>query len=116
MIAQLRVYRSFVFLQNEDLIRNFLDRTLTSRLGIRMLAEHHLALHDERANYVGIINIAMSPKSVIERWSDFVTQLADHRYGKAPPFKINGHVNAVFPYIETPLDYILPELLKNAVR
>lgn len=29
------------------LIRNFLDTTLTSRLGIRMLATHHLALHEE---------------------------------------------------------------------
>ncbi len=27
-----------------------------------------------------------------------------------------GHVSARFPYIEMPLDYILPELLKNAVR
>ncbi len=31
-------------------MKNFLDRTLTSRLGIRMLAEHHLALHDEKVN------------------------------------------------------------------
>ena len=27
-----------------------------------------------------------------------------------------GHVSARFPYIEMPLDYILPELLKNAAR
>ena len=27
-----------------------------------------------------------------------------------------GHTGAQFPYIEMPLDYILPELLKNAVR
>ena len=34
--------------QDENLIRTFLDRTLTSRLGIRMLCEHHLSLHDEK--------------------------------------------------------------------
>lgn len=33
--------------QDETLVRNFLDTTLTSRLGIRMLATHHLALHEE---------------------------------------------------------------------
>ena len=30
--------------------------------------------------------------------------------------KISGHIGVHFPYIEMPLDYILPELLKNAVR
>lgn len=33
--------------QDESLIRSFLDNTLTSRLGIRMLASHHLALHQD---------------------------------------------------------------------
>ncbi|OWK49551.1 [3-methyl-2-oxobutanoate dehydrogenase [lipoamide]] kinase, mitochondrial [Lonchura striata] len=30
------------------LLRPFLDQTLTSRLGMRMLAAHHLGLHEER--------------------------------------------------------------------
>ena len=30
--------------------------------------------------------------------------------------RISGHTHASFPYIEMPLDYILPELLKNAAR
>ncbi|MGH0188505.1 UNVERIFIED_CONTAM: hypothetical protein FKN15_030342 [Acipenser sinensis] len=34
-------------IQDEALIRNFLDTTLTSRLGIRMLATHHIALHED---------------------------------------------------------------------
>ncbi len=29
---------------------------------------------------------------------------------------MDGHVSAAFDYCEMPLDYILPELLKNAVR
>jgi [3-methyl-2-oxobutanoate dehydrogenase (acetyl-transferring)] kinase len=29
---------------------------------------------------------------------------------------LSGHVASAFPYIALPLDYILPELLKNAVR
>lgn len=103
---------------NERLVRDFLDRTLTSRLGLRMLAEHHLGLHDESPsrNFIGVINVAMKPKEVIEKWADFVRQTARHKYGKAPAFKLNGHLNATFPYIQTPLDYIIPELLKNAVR
>lgn len=33
--------------QDESIIRSFLDTTLCSRLGIRMLATHHLSLHEE---------------------------------------------------------------------
>lgn len=36
--------------QDENLVRNFLDTTLTSRLGIRMLATHHLALHEDNVS------------------------------------------------------------------
>lgn len=102
--------------QDKEMVQTFLDRTLTSRLGMRILAEHHLGLHNERPNFVGNINVQMKPKILIEKWCEYVRLLADHRYGKCPPFRLNGHLDASFPYIETPLDYIIPELLKNSVR
>ena len=43
-------------------------------------------------------------------------RLCEHKYGNAPRVRINGHVAARFPFIPMPLDYILPELLKNAMR
>lgn len=43
-------------------------------------------------------------------------RLCEHQYGSAPRVRINGHVAARFPFIPLPLDYILPELLKNAMR
>lgn len=101
---------------NEDLVRRYLDKNLTSRLGIRMLATHHLALKEAKANHVGIINIGMNLRNVIDRWATFVQQIAEDKYGHSPEIRISGHVNAKFPYIEMPLDYIMPELLKNAVR
>ncbi|XP_061103582.1 3-methyl-2-oxobutanoate dehydrogenase [lipoamide] kinase, mitochondrial isoform X1 [Conger conger] len=104
-------------IQDENLVRNFLDTTLTSRLGIRMLATHHLALHEENADFVGIICRRLSPKKIIEKWVDFAgRRLCEHQYGSAPRVRINGHVAARFPFIPLPLDYILPELLKNAMR
>jgi [3-methyl-2-oxobutanoate dehydrogenase (acetyl-transferring)] kinase len=100
----------------EGMVKRFLDNILTSRLGMRMLAENHIALRDELPNHVGIINLNFRSKDVIEKWSEFVTQVAIHKYGKAPPIKMNGHITSAFPYIQLPLDYIIPELLKNAVR
>ncbi|XP_009465414.1 PREDICTED: [3-methyl-2-oxobutanoate dehydrogenase [lipoamide]] kinase, mitochondrial [Nipponia nippon] len=43
-------------------------------------------------------------------------RLCEHQYGNAPRVRINGHVAARFPFIPLPLDYVLPELLKNAMR
>ncbi|XP_041096824.1 3-methyl-2-oxobutanoate dehydrogenase [lipoamide] kinase, mitochondrial isoform X1 [Polyodon spathula] len=103
-------------IQDEALIRNFLDTTLTSRLGIRMLATHHIALHEDNPDFVGIICTRLSPKKIIEKWVDFARRLCEHQYGSAPRVRINGHVAARFPFIPLPLDYILPELLKNAMR
>ncbi|XP_062341345.1 3-methyl-2-oxobutanoate dehydrogenase [lipoamide] kinase, mitochondrial isoform X1 [Osmerus eperlanus] len=113
-------------IQDETLVRNFLDTTLTSRLGIRMLATHHLSLHEENItqhmsnpenpDFVGIICRRLSPKKIIEKWVDFARRLCEHQYGNSPRVRINGHVAARFPFIPLPLDYILPELLKNAMR
>jgi hypothetical protein len=37
-------------------------------------------------------------------------------YDIAPNVKIDGHVDSSFPYITTPLSYIVPEMLNNAFR
>ncbi|KAK2510706.1 Bckdk [Columba guinea] len=67
-------------------------------------------------DFVGIICTRLSPKKLIEKWADFARRLCEHQYGNAPRVRINGHVAARFPYIPLPLDYVLPELLKNAMR
>lgn len=103
-------------IKDPGLMKTFLDRTLTSRLALRMLAEHHLALHEEKANYVGIICVNFSPKSLIEKKADSVRELCTLKYGSAPEIRLNGHLDCSFPYIPQPLDYILHEMFKNAMR
>ena len=43
-------------------------------------------------------------------------QVCEHTYGVAPGLIVNGHTKAIFPHIPAPLEYILQELLKNAMR
>ena len=38
------------------------------------------------------------------------------KYGRAPEVRLNGHLTKTFPYIPQPLEYIMHELLKNAMR
>ena len=43
-------------------------------------------------------------------------EMCEVKYGHAPEIRINGHLSATFPYIPGPLDYIMHEILKNAMR
>lgn len=103
-------------IKQEDLVRSFLDRALTSRLAIKMLIEHHTALHQDRPNHIGAISMSFSPKKLIESSTEYVKKVCRLEYGVAPNVKIDGHINSTFPYITTPLKYIVPEMLKNAFR
>ena len=46
----------------------------------------------------------------------FCRKICELKYGRAPNVKVNGHLNTSFPYCPQPLDYILSEILKNAMR
>ena len=58
----------------------------------------------------------ISCSSLLLKESFFFRQVCEHTYGVAPGLIVNGHTKAVFPYIPAPLEYILQELLKNAMR
>ncbi|CAF3303661.1 unnamed protein product [Rotaria socialis] len=103
-------------IKQETLVRNFLDRALTSRLAIKMLIEHHIAMRKDRSNYIGAICMSFSPRKLVESSAEYVKKVCRLQYGVAPNVKIDGHVHSTFPYIATPLYYIIPEMLKNAFR
>ena len=58
----------------------------------------------------------LAHQNILLKFPDLYQQITEDKYGHCPEIRISGHVNAKFPYIEMPLDYIMPELLKNAVR
>jgi len=92
------------------------ERTLTSRLGIRLLAEHHLGLHHRRENYIGVIALEMSPKKIIEKCVHQCKAMCEHRYGYSPTVYVDGHTKAKFPHLPVPIEYILQELIKNSMK
>jgi len=74
----------------------------------------HTNVRDEQV--IGIIHKNFSPKRLIETSARTVSRLCAEKYGSSPKLKIDGHTNAQFPYLPLPLEYILPELLKNSFR
>jgi signal transduction histidine kinase len=97
-------------------IRHFLDNMIHARIGIRLIAEHHIALHRSIPGYIGIIDTKLSPKKLLEQCSNFIRELCEMNYGSAPEYIIDGQTDLTFQYVPVHLEYIASELLKNACR
>lgn len=58
-------------------------------------------------------------KEVVERCGKAIQEIAQRAYGPQvvmPEIKIDGHLEASFPYILSHLEYIIGELLRNSVQ
>jgi len=92
------------------------ERTIRSRLGIRLLAEHHVALRHQKNDYIGIICTRTSPKAIIEKCVYNSRRMCEHELGHSPSVFLSGHTKSCFPHFPSPLEYILQELLKNSMK
>ncbi|KAJ5613238.1 hypothetical protein N7510_006432 [Penicillium lagena] len=115
-------------------VTHFLDTHLRARIGTRLIAEQHLALHfasqpisDEPttdtstkesvpSNYIGVIDTALQPARIIRLCEDFVGEICELKYGVRPRLKIGGEPDASFAHVPVHVEYIITELLKNAFR
>lgn len=99
-----------------DDINGFLDRMIRARIGIRVIAEHHLAIHHDKKDYSGIVNHKLSPLKLLKRIVPHIQEICDMNYAGYPEVRINGLTDTTFPYIDVHLEYILFEILKNSFR
>ncbi|KAJ9071142.1 hypothetical protein DSO57_1000148 [Entomophthora muscae] len=102
---------------SEEAIQNFLDGMIRARIGIRLIAEQHIALHHNLGpEHVGILNTALQPGQLFKSTGKLVEQICEINYGVSPKLELSGHVDAKFKYCPVHLEYIAIELLKNAFR
>jgi signal transduction histidine kinase len=110
----------------------FLDQHLRARIGTRLIAEQHIALHysstphfdpessptpcPENASYIGVIDTALKPAQLIDRCGEFVNDICEINYGVRPRWVIDGEPDTTFAFVPSHLEYIVTELLKNAFR
>ncbi|KAL4961940.1 uncharacterized protein BDV14DRAFT_203254 [Aspergillus stella-maris] len=116
-------------------VTRFLDTHLRARIGTRLIAEQHLALHfasrpagesavepegpsRDRApsNYIGVIDTALQPARIVRTCEEFVGEICELKYGVRPRLEIDGQPDATFAHVPVHVEYILTELLKNAFR
>lgn len=118
-------------MEAEDLDK-FMNTILRSRISRRVIAEQHLALTDTfhepwfspgaklpETDSIGQVFLKCNAKDVVSRCSDTVLDLTRRAYGPnvaLPEIKIDGHLDANFPYILSHLEFIIGELLRNSVQ
>ena len=107
-------------------VTTFLDQHLRARIGTRLIAEQHIALHfssqehgydeSEQSSYIGVIDTQLHPATIVDRCGDFVGEICELRYGVRPTLVVNDEPDTTFAYVPVHLEYIITELLKNAFR
>jgi 26S proteasome regulatory subunit T1 len=86
-----------------EAISSFLDTTITSRIGLRLIAEQHIALsnslkepHTHDGHRIGVVGLECSPERLIRMCASFVGSLSDATLGSSPETIIDGVVDATF--------------------
>ena len=83
-------------------ISAYLDVAITSRIGVRLIAEQHIALTrsmtepDARDGHIGVVDLACSPAQMINMCATFVASLCDATLGASPEVVIEGVVDTKF--------------------
>lgn len=117
------------YISPEEVTR-FLDEHLRARIGTRLIAEQHIALHFSSSphngstgyyhetdnSYIGVIDTALRPADIIRNCEATVGEICELKYGTRPFIQIDGEVDTSFAHIPMHLEYIITELLKNAFR
>ncbi|KAL6722164.1 putative protein kinase [Lecanora helva] len=121
-------------LQPEHIDR-LMNTLLRSRISRRVIAEQHLALtetfsspwhfphaapqNESSTDFVGEVLLRCNAREVVGVCWNRATALAREAYGPEcilPQVKLDGHLDATFPYILSHLQYVLGELLRNAIQ
>ncbi|PNW81573.1 hypothetical protein CHLRE_06g252300v5 [Chlamydomonas reinhardtii] len=95
---------------------SFFDSMLRSRISRRVIAEQHLHINNKRPAFIGIICTDLDVHDSIDFAVQKTKQVCMETYGTAPDVVVSGDPHVTIPYIPAHLDYMLYELLKNAMR
>ncbi|VDC03594.1 unnamed protein product [Peniophora sp. CBMAI 1063] len=107
-----------------DQLDAFMRRMLVSRMSRRVLAHHHIALSDAYngrdtddagESHVGVIYTGLSLGKSVRKVASILRE-AEGSQMVWPEVLLEGHLDAKFSYIKEHLEYIIFELLKNAMQ
>lgn len=113
---------------NFDNNGEFLNNHLRERILLQLICNNHISLS---LNGSGVINDKLNIIESLKKSISFVSDMALLKYGEVPKFKIKSIISSpdeysidndgsnqdiIFPYIDSHIQYVLQELLKNSTR
>jgi len=113
---------------HQVLLQEFLNKMLVKRISTRMIVGQHLAsmsmhpLAEGETNclseqeVIGLIERRCRPAEVVMRCAEAAQRTCEECYGHFPEVVIEGHTKIDFAYVRVHLEYILFEIIKNALR
>ncbi|KAG5183205.1 pyruvate dehydrogenase kinase [Tribonema minus] len=106
-----------------DRLHNFLDGFYMSRIGIRILIGHYLALREGHPgggaagdDWIGMVCQTTSPAAIAAAAIEDAKFVCTRQYGDAPDVTLHGRLDLTFSYVPSHLHYIMMELIKNSMR
>jgi len=114
IVPAVRAMKNKTGLSNE-VVNAFLDDFLIQRIGTEVLSAEYIGL-TRPGRPTSVINLDCDPCEVVEAAARDATQLCRHHYGFAPPVDITRIGDVRLPFLARYLEYIMLELLKNALR
>ena len=122
-------------IMSADALDKFMTTLLKSRISRRVICEQHLALTEtfhspwhfpdateqtiDNADSVGEIFLRCNGKEIVEKCAASTSAVMRAAYGSdcaIPDIEIVGEPDATFPYIQSHLEYIIGELLRNSMQ
>lgn len=110
------------YFKSYEIVKDFLDSILQNRLCLRLLGEHYLALHIQKKKgktddqWRGAMYMNFSPIETVRQCIADVSSMCLEQYSVVPHVEIENQIDRSFPYFPNVMEYILRELLKNAMR
>lgn len=134
-LLEARILSKRLGIQNDGSLHQqmqaWVEILLTSRIGRRVLAEQHIALleavrqgknsgqgdaHVMPGQKNGVVDMRCNVIECLGQAIRAAKRVSIHHYGLAPEVQISGCEIAYLPFVRAHLEYILFELLKNAMR
>lgn len=112
-------------------LQEWVEVLMASRIGRRVFTEQHIALHEavqrerglgaasqmiSESHLNGIVDTECDVNQCLEQAVRAAKRVSVLRYGVAPEVKLSGCETAFLPIVRAHLEYVLFELLKNAMR
>lgn len=109
-------YRQVRDLFPEIRLDTFLHDLFTSGIACNILMENCVHLDQPREGFVGVVRQDLSPLQVIEDLAEQLRSLTTEIYGASPEIVFRGNLDCTLDYIPRHTQYMIQELLKNAIR